>query len=79
MNVQALREVHKLQPFRPFRLHFADGGVIDITHPESLAYSPKGRTAVVVLPDESTQWIDLHLVTRIEIGNGRTRRSRKKP
>lgn len=59
-------------------MHLADGGTIDVSHPESLAYSPAGRTVVVVLPDESSQWIDLLLVTRIELGNGRKGRGRKR-
>ena len=78
MNIEKLKEVHKAQPFRSFRMHIADGGTIDVTHPESLAYSPKGRTAVVVFPDDSSQWIDLLLVTRIEIGNGRSKRKKSK-
>ena len=78
MNVDKLREVHHATPFRPFRVHLADGGAVDVTHPESLAYSPRGRTVVIVFPDESSQWIDLLLVSRIEIGNGRTRRTTKR-
>ena len=78
MNIEKLKEIHKAQPFQPFRMHIADGGVIDVTHPESLAYSPKGRTVVVVFPDESSQWIDLLLVSRIEIGNGRSKRKKPK-
>ncbi len=77
VNVEKLREIHQARPFRAFRLYFADGGTIDVTHPESLAYSSRGRTAVVVFPDDSSQWIDLLLVSRIEIGNGRSKRKKK--
>lgn len=78
MNIEKLKEVHQARPFRQFRLHMADGGTLDVTHPESLAYSPKGRTVIVVFPDESSQWIDLLLVSRIEIGHGRNGRRKKK-
>lgn len=78
MNIEKLKEIHKAQSFQPFRMHIADGGVIDVTHPESLAYSPKGRTVVVVFPDDTSQWIDLLLVSRIEVGNGRSRRKKTK-
>ena len=78
MNVDKLRVVHQATPFRPFRIHLADGSAVDVTQPESLAYSPRGRTVVIVFPDESSQWIDLLLVSRIEIGNGRTRRTTKR-
>ncbi len=73
MTIERLREVHRAQPFRPCALHLADGGQIRVSHPESLAYSPTGRTIVVVSPDDRTQFVDLLLVSRIEIGNGRRR------
>ena len=76
MTVERLREVHRAEPFRPFTLHLADGGRVRVSHPESLAYSPTGRTVVVVTPDDTTQFIDLLLVSRIEI-DGDRRRSRR--
>lgn len=78
MTIQRLREVHQAQPFRPFRMYLADGGQVDVTHPESLAYSETGRTVVVVLPDDCTQFIDLLLVSRLELSNG-VRRPVKDP
>ena len=78
MTLEKLKEVHQARPFQQFRLHMADGGVLDVTHPESLAYSPKGRTVIVVFPDETSQWIDLLLVSRIEISNGRNSKRKKK-
>jgi hypothetical protein len=71
MTVERLREVHRFQPFRPFSLHLADGGQIHVSHPESLAYSTSGRTIVVVSPDDTTQFVDLLLISRIEIGDGK--------
>jgi hypothetical protein len=35
-------------------------------HPEFLARSPRGRTAVLYQPDERSDVIDLLLVTRLE-------------
>lgn len=72
MTLQRLREVHSADPFSPFILYLADGGTVRVSHPESLAYSMSGRTVVIVLPDESTQFVDLLLVSRIEVSkNGR--------
>lgn len=71
MTIDRLREIHKSEPFRPFVMHMADGGRVKISHPESLAYSSSGRTVVVVTPDDSTQYVDLLLVSRIEVANGR--------
>ena len=73
MTLEKPREIHQARPFRPFILYFADGGKVGATHPESLAYSRTGRTAVVVLPDESSQWFDLLLVSRIEISDGQSK------
>ncbi len=70
MTIDKLREVHQTVPFRAFRLYLAAGGQIPVTHPESLAYSRSGRTVVVVSPDDKTQFVDVLLVTRIEIVDG---------
>jgi hypothetical protein len=78
MTLDRLKELHHARPFRPFKMHLADGETSTVTHPESLAYSPSGRTIVVVAPDDSTQIVDLLLVSRIEVaGNGRRRSSRR--
>ena len=77
MTIERLREVHQARPFRPFRLHLADGRGITVTHPESLAYDARGRTIVVVLSTGATHFVDLLLVTDIEI-DGRGARGRKK-
>lgn len=64
MTIEKLHEVHRREPFRPFTLCLADGGRIRVSHPESLAYSTSGRTVVVVSPDDTTQFVDLLLVSR---------------
>ncbi len=53
MRVEQLVKLHKSEPFRPFRIHLADGRDLDIAHPEFLAYTPTGRTAVVMRTDET--------------------------
>lgn len=74
MTIERLRSVHQAHPFRPFMLHMADGQGIKVTHPESLAYSPSGRTIVLALPDDSVHHIDLLLVVRLELTDGARRR-----
>jgi hypothetical protein len=78
MTIDRIREVHLARPFQPFVMHMADGKTLRVTHPESLAYNPTGRTAVYVAPSGSTHFVDLLLVARLEIDNGRPRR-RPKP
>lgn len=70
MTLERLHELHQARPFQPFRVHLADGRSLDVTHPESLAYASKARTIFVVKPDESVEYIDLLLVTSLEITNG---------
>jgi hypothetical protein len=79
MTTERLQQLHHARPFQPFRIHLADGRRLDVPHPELLAYRPNGRTAVVVKHDESFEIIDLLLVTTLEVINGRTGRSRKRP
>ena len=70
VNIEQLKQVHQARPFRPFSLHLADGRTIQVRHPEFLAQSPGGRIVNVATGDHSFEWIDLLLVTSIEIGNG---------
>ncbi len=72
MQTQQLRESLKNEPFRPFRMHLADGRSLRVVHPEQVSVSPGGRTAVVWLGDESSQIVDVMLVTSLEFeDNGR--------
>lgn len=70
MTIDRLKEIHQIRPFRSFVMHISDGASIRVSHPESIAYSTSGRTVVLIRPDDSTQFIDLLHVTRIELGNG---------
>jgi hypothetical protein len=77
MTVEQLREMSGARPFRPFRLHLADGRSLGIDHPEFLMPSRTGRTIVVSKPNDTFEIVDLLLVTSLEVLNGQTR-SRKR-
>ncbi len=77
MTSEALAEMLHRQPFRPFRIHLADGRFLDVVHQDSLARSPGGRTAVVYKSDETFEVIDLLLVSSLEVVNGKGRTQRK--
>jgi len=70
--------MHRAEPFRPFRIHLADGRNLDVAHPEFLAYTPKGRTAIVMRLDETYEVIDLLLVTSLEVIDAKPRRQRRR-
>ena len=61
------------QPFRPFIIRMADGRSFEVVHPDFVAQSPSGRTAIVFQSDESYSVLDLLLMTELEVptGNGR--------
>ncbi len=53
------------RPSRPYRLKTAGGREIAVTHPEAIAYGGE-RTAVVVLPGDRWEIIDIGLIESVE-------------
>ena len=53
-----------LRPFRPCRPRTASGHVIEVTHPEMIAYGGE-RTALVALPNDGWEILDIALVESI--------------
>jgi len=77
VTVEQLIQVLDAQPFRRFRIHLADGRHLDVDHPDFLARSPGGRTAIVYGADETFEVIDLLLVTSLEVLDGKPRSRRR--
>ena len=71
MTTDALGELHRARPFRPFSIRFGDGQSLEVRHPEMLAYAPKHRTATVYRTDGSFEIIDLLLVTGLDVARPR--------
>jgi hypothetical protein len=67
MTTERVRAHYMARPFQPFAIHLADGGQINVPHPEFMLISPSGRTVVVTQPDDTFNIIDLLLVTDLEI------------
>ncbi len=78
MKIEKIREVLRAQPFRPFRIHFADGGSIPVEHEDSVAFEPAGREIIVYLADNSHQIVDVMLVTRLEVASRNGARPKRK-
>jgi len=68
MRTETLHEILHAAPFQPFTLCLADGTKVDVPHPDFIAHPKGARIAVVMGRDESTHYIDIALVTKIEIG-----------
>lgn len=73
MMIQQFRDVLHKQPFRPFRLHLADGRDVEVMHPDYVAQSPGGRTVIVYVDDDVTEFIDLLPVTSLNVGSRKKR------
>lgn len=77
MTIEQVKELHDARPFRPFRLHLADGRRYDVNHPEFLAFSRSGRVLHFVTERDTLDHIDLLLVVSAdelpESGRGRRR------
>ena len=73
MTVEQLVQMQQAQPFRAYRIHMANGRHLDVKHPDFLARSPSGRTAIVYKADDTFEVIDLLLVSSLEVLDGQGR------
>ncbi len=53
MQSSEFKSVYRAEPFRPFVVNLADGRNIRVEHPEFMAVSPTGRSAVIYGKDGS--------------------------
>ena len=74
MTIDKLREVLHAQPFQPFTIRTADGRSVPVPHPDFISVSPPGRMVHVFRKDGRSEFIDLLLVTSIELTDGRPHR-----
>ena len=77
MTVEQLAQMLKAAPFRPFRIHMADGQSLTVKHRDFVARSPSGRTAIVYKADDTFEVVDLLLMASLEVVNGHSRQRRR--
>ncbi len=78
MTLEQLREVMRMEPFRPFAMLLPHGTRVPVPHPEFLFIPPAAsRTVWVGNGDGTARIIDLLLVSAIEIKNGKPSRGRR--
>jgi len=79
MTIEQMRAAIQARPFKPFIMHLADGGAIPVQHPEFILSVPSGRTLFIVQPDDTSNIVDLLLVSHLEFPPaGPTPRGHKK-
>jgi hypothetical protein len=78
MKIDEIRKLLHAQPFKPFLIHFADGGRVRVAHEDFVAVAPTGREFIVYQPDGDYQVVDVLLVTRLQVlsKNGAKKHSR---
>ena len=67
MTLEQVRSFYSAEPFRPFVIHLADGRDIPVHHRDFVMAVPSGRILVVCQPDDTVNFIDLLLVTDLEV------------
>ena len=81
MTTIQIKELIGAKPFKPFRIHVADGEVLNVSHPELMWITPGGRTVFVARgpkEEDGVAIIDLLLVTQLTMeSNGHGSRKRK--
>lgn len=80
MTGEQVRRLYEATPFKPFRVHMANGRSVDVPHPDFMHLTPTGRRLIVDLEDDSSEIIDVLLITSLETlpRNGRTSRRRSR-
>jgi hypothetical protein len=68
-----LRQAIRARPFRPFRIHLADGREVPVGHPENATVTSDDRCVFVYVPGEAFELLDVPLVTGIEFRRKRRR------
>jgi hypothetical protein len=66
MTTDEIRKHLRAQPFQPFTIHLADGRSIHVPHSEFM-FAPPGMRVAVVLHDRHYEYVDLLLVTSVEM------------
>jgi len=66
MKADHLRSASRARPFRPFRIHLADGREIPVGHPENVTVTSDDRCVFVYVPGEGFELLDVPLVTGID-------------
>jgi hypothetical protein len=71
MTIQKFREVLHANPLVPFTIHLADGRRIPVAHQDFVAASQTGRIVCVFHgPEDASSFIDIMLVTALELNPG---------
>ena len=66
MTADRLHEYCRAMPFTPFRVHLANGRVIEVLRPDYTLITPSGRYFVHYRDDDSHEMVDVLLINSVE-------------
>lgn len=66
MTQAQLLQLIRDRPFRPFTIQTPDGREARVEHPEFIAYAG-GRIAVVMTTEDTSIYIDVFMISRIQV------------
>jgi hypothetical protein len=64
MDIEAVREALRRQPFEPFVLRLADGRSLSVPHPDFVAVAP--RRVIVTAEDNSCTMVEPLLIVSLD-------------
>lgn len=65
MVIDAIRELNRAVPFRPYELRLTSGTVHRVPHPDFIAIAPKGSSVTVFDDKDRPHWISSLLVEEV--------------
>ncbi|MBI4623012.1 MAG: hypothetical protein HY736_07305 [Verrucomicrobia bacterium] len=65
MVIDAIRELNRAAPFRPYALRLASGTVHRVPHPDFIAVAPKGSWVMVSDENDHPHWISALLIEEV--------------
>jgi hypothetical protein len=65
MIIDAIRELNRKVPFRPYLLRLASGVSYSVPHPDFIAIAPKGSWVMVSDDNDHPHWISSILIEEV--------------
>ncbi len=62
-----IRRLAEAQPFIPFKVHTADGGVLHVPTVDHIAISPSGKRVIVFYDDDTCAIVSPLLIARLTV------------
>ena len=65
MVIEAIRDLNRASPFRPYIIRLASGVMHRVPHPDFIAVAPKGSWIMVSDDNDHPHWISALLIEEV--------------